>query len=413
MGQENDRISETEEKGKKHERVFSLSSFFLGMAAAVAAVACAVMIYLCLPVIGNTDNPMSPASLKKLSIITSLIDRNYLNDEDEESLTDGMYSGMMNALGDKYAAYYTKDEMEQVKMSQAGKIKGIGITFTMDEDTGYMDVSSVNEGSSAEEAGIQAGDVITAIDGKDTSELSSSKVKSLIQNGDSDSVVLTVLRDEKTSDITVKKTYIDNSQIVVGGMLKDSKIGYIDITSFTGLTADQFSTIYDELNDEGMEGLVIDLRNNLGGLVSACEDTLDLFMPEGTLVYEKDKTGGEKERVCDGKNAIQIPLVVLVNENTASASEIFTGAVQDNGVGIVVGTQTYGKGIEQKTWQLDDGSAVKMTTTHYYTPDHTDINGVGITPDVVVKLDEDADEDTQFNKAVEVLQEKIDAGSSQ
>jgi len=243
MEQENDRISETEEKGKKHERVFSLSSFFLGMAAAVAAVACAVMIYLCLPVIGNTDNPMSPASLKKLAIITSLIDRNYLNDEDEESLTDGMYSGMMNALGDKYAAYYTKDEMEQVKMSQAGKIKGIGITFTMDEDTGYMDVSSVNEGSSAEEAGIQAGDVITAIDGKDTSELSSSKVKSLIQNGDSDSVVLTVLRDEKTSDITVKKTYIDNSQIVVGGMLKDSKIGYIDIKSFTGLTADQFSTI--------------------------------------------------------------------------------------------------------------------------------------------------------------------------
>lgn len=400
--------AETGRDGKRVPRVFSLSSFFMGIVAAVVIAVCAALIYFYLPGIGSTDNPLSPASLKKLSIITSLIDNNYLNDTDEESITDGMYSGIMDALGDKYAAYYTKDELEQVKMSQAGKIKGIGITFTKDADNGYVDVNSVNNGSTAEEAGIQAGDVITAIDGQDTSALSSSKIKSLIQDGDSDTVVLTVLRDGESSDITVKKSYIDNSQIVVGGMLKDSKIGYIGITSFTGLTADQFSTIYDELNGEGMEGLIIDIRNNLGGLVSACEDTLDLFMPEGTLVYEQDKSGGEKKRVCDGSNAIQIPLVVLVNENTASASEIFTGAVQDNGVGTVVGTQTYGKGIEQKTWQLDDGSAVKMTTTHYYTPDHTDINGVGITPDAVVEYDEDADEDTQFSKAVEVLQEKMD-----
>ena len=401
--------SEMPRRKKKHR--FSLLSFFLGMAAAVAVAVCAVFIYITLPGIGNTDNPLSPASLKKLSIITALIDQNSLDEGDGESLSDGMYSGVMETLGDKYAAYYTKDEMEEVQMSQAGKIRGIGITFSMDETTGYVRVNSVNKDSTAEKAGIQADDLITAIDGQDTSKLTSSKVKALIQSDDSDSVVLTVQRDGKTSDITVEKSYIDNTQVVVGGMLKDSDIGYIDITSFNSLTADQFSTIYDQLNKDGMKGLIIDLRNNLGGLVSACEGTLDLFMPKGTLVYEQDKTGGEKKRVCDGANAIQIPLVVLVNENTASASEIFTGAVQDNGVGTIVGTQTYGKGIEQKTWKLEDGSAVKMTTTHYYTPNHSDINGVGITPDVTVEYDKDADEDTQFNKAVEVMQEKLDEDS--
>ena len=172
--------SEMPRRKKKYR--FSLLSFFLGMAAAVAVAVCAVFIYITLPGIGNTDNPLSPASLKKLSIITALIDQNSLDEGDGESLSDGMYSGVMEALGDKYAAYYTKDEMEEVQMSQAGKIRGIGITFSMDETTGYVRVNSVNKDSTAEKAGIQADDLITAIDGQDTSKLTSSKVKALIQS---------------------------------------------------------------------------------------------------------------------------------------------------------------------------------------------------------------------------------------
>ena len=200
---------------------------------------------------------------------------------------------------------------------------------------------------------------------------------------------------------------------VAGGMLKeDSRVGYIQISKFNGTTSDQFQEIYDGLQEKGMKALILDLRDNPGGQVSGCCDVLEQILPKGVIVYEKDKDGFEQTRDCSGKSPIQIPLAVLVNENTASASEIFTGAVQDYGVGTVIGTQTYGKGIEQKSYTLSDGSVVKLTTTHYFTPKHRDINGVGITPDIVVENQKDTDTDEPFEKALGTVQSRIGDRSS-
>ena len=191
--------------------------------------------------------------------------------------------------------------------------------------------------------------------------------------------------------------------IVADGKMLDDKIGYLAISEFTGLTSEQFQKAYQSLQDQGMERLIIDLRGNPGGLVTAVCDTLRQILPEGLIVYTEDKNGKREEYTCDGDTPISIPLVVLVNENTASAAEIFTGAVKDYGIGTIVGTTTFGKGIVQNTFQLSDGSVVKLTIAHYYTPLGNDIHKVGITPDVEVELPDDATSDVQLEKALEVV----------
>ena len=187
-----------------------------------------------------------------------------------------------------------------------------------------------------------------------------------------------------------------------GRMLEDD-IGYIRIYRFNGVTEPQFAKAYEELQQQDMRALIIDLRENRGGLVDACCDTLGHILPEGVIVYEVDRNGKERKRECSGETPIGIPLVLLVNENTASASEMFTGAVQDYGIGKVAGTSTYGKGVEQNSYQLSDGSVVKITTTRYYTPAMRDINEVGIEPDVWVEASSESD--TQLEEAIRILKE--------
>jgi hypothetical protein len=209
-------------KGKKSGK-FSLFSFFVGIIVTLVVLVCGVIIYLAVPYIGSTDDPLSAGSLKKLFEIVALVKSDYLEDVDGEDMTDGMYSGLMSSLGDEYAAYYTKDEIDSIKMSQAGKMKGIGISFTMDDETGYVLVEDVTEDGPADKAGLKVNDLITSIDGESTEDLSTSEVKSLIQDSDSDTVSLTVDRDGEELDFSVEKDYIENTQIVVGGMLKDSE----------------------------------------------------------------------------------------------------------------------------------------------------------------------------------------------
>ena len=178
---------------------------------------------------------------------------------------------------------------------------------------------------------------------------------------------------------------------------------YLAISQFTGLTSDQFASVYQDLKNQGMQRLIIDLRGNPGGLLSAVCDTLRQILPEGLIVYTEDKQGDREEYTCDGETPLDIPLVVLVNENSASAAEIFTGAVKDYGIGAIVGQQTFGKGIVQDFYGLPDGSVVKLTVAHYYTPNGNDIHGVGIAPDVTVEQPEDSETDVQLQKALEVL----------
>lgn len=241
------------------------------------------------------------------------------------------------------------------------------------------------------------------IDGQTLEGLSLNDAVGLLKNSENDTVTLSIEREGEADLIETEVKKEKLAAIVADGKMLDDKIGYLAISEFTGLTSEQFQKAYQSLQDQGMERLIIDLRGNPGGLVTAVCDTLRQILPEGLIVYTEDKNGKREEYTCDGDTPISIPLVVLVNENTASAAEIFTGAVKDYGIGTIVGTTTFGKGIVQNTFQLSDGSVVKLTIAHYYTPLGNDIHKVGITPDVEVELPDDATSDVQIEKALEVV----------
>ncbi|MGI6055695.1 MAG: S41 family peptidase [Bilifractor sp.] len=364
-------------------------------------------IYLNLGPLSSPSRPSSLSAYRKARQIQSIIRRYYLNDIDEQSETDTMYLGLVTGLGDKYSTYYTAEQYKKIKMSNDGQMEGIGITISKSEDDKALKIESVLEDSPAEKAGLAEGDRITMLNGKSTEDMTSSDAVSLIQNSDSDQVTMTVVPASggDSREVTLTKETLTRS-VVTGSMLDDS-IGYIQITSFNRLTSEQFQDAYDSLNQKGMKGLIIDLRDNLGGLVSACCDTLRVFMPKGPLVYEQDRNGDERQRDNDTDHHTDLPVVLLVNGNTASASEMFAGAVLDYNVGIAVGTVTYGKGIEQDSYTLSDGSVLKITTTHYYTPNHNDVNGSGITPNITVEADKDETADSQLEKATAVMKEEI------
>ena len=282
-------------------------------------------------------------------------------DVDDTELSDAMYKGMISGLGDKYSTYYTKEEYEAIKTAQEGYYQGIGVTVTLDGDK--LQVTGVQDDTPAAKAGIQADDRIVKIDGQTLEGLSLNDAVGLLKNSENDTVTLSIEREGEADLIETEVTKEKLAAIVADGKMLDDKIGYLAISEFTGLTSEQFQKAYRSLQDQGMERLIIDLRGNPGGLVTAVCDTLRQILPEGLIVYTEDKNGKREEYTCDGDTPISIPLVVLVNENTASAAEIFTGAVKDYGIGTIVGTTTFGKGIVQNTFQLSDGSVVKLIGT--------------------------------------------------
>ena len=326
-----------------------------------------------------------------------------MGEKDEEALAEGMYRGLLSGLGDRYADYYTEEEFQELATSQEGYYEGVGITIGQTEEGAGLTIVEVTDGSPAAEAGIQAGDILIAVDGTDVTSMTVTEAAALIREGENDTIALTVER-EGTGQIQMEVTREKlETQTVAGKMLTDT-IGYLAISQFTGLTSDQFADVYQQLQEEGLQKLLIDLRGNPGGLVTAVCDTLRQILPEGLIVYTEDKQGNREEYTCEGETPLDIPLVVLVDENTASAGEIFTGAVKDYGLGTIVGTQTFGKGIVQDFYTLPDQSVVKLTVAHYYTPKGNDIHGVGIAPDVEAEQPEDAESDVQLEKAIEVLE---------
>ena len=304
---------------------------------------------------------------------------------------------------DKYTPKLALAPGDKVRVTNQGKtvFSGIIITVTLDGDK--LQVTGVQDDTPAAKAGIQADDRIVKIDGQTLEGLSLKDAVGLLKNSENDTVTLSIEREGEADLIETEVTKEKLAAIVADGKMLDDKIGYLAISEFTGLTPEQFQKVYQSLQDQGMERLIIDLRGNPGGLVTAVCDTLRQILPEGLIVYTEDKNGKREEYTCDGDTPISIPLVVLVNENTASAAEIFTGAVKDYGIGTIVGTTTFGKGIVQNTFQLSDGSVVKLTIAHYYTPLGNDIHKVGITPDVEVELPDDATSDVQLEKALEVV----------
>ena len=378
----------------------SLKGFIAGVAVTVAA----GFIFMNLPLPMAVSSPASIFTYKKILQVKNLIDQHYMGDVDEQSLTDYIYVGMIAGLNDPYSAYYTKEEYELLSEYQNGYYTGIGITVANRVDDNALLITGVVDEGPADKAGVCADDIIKKINGTDADGISATDAASLIQYSDTDNIELSVYREStgESFDFTIKKESMERE--IVTSEILDNNIGKISISSFTGVTEEHFKEALDDMKSKNINGLIIDLRDNGGGLVSSVTNVLRDILPNGVIFSTIDKNGNKKETTCNGENELEIPLVVLVNGNTASASEIFAGAVQDYQKGTIVGTQTYGKGIVQDVYKLNDGSVIRLTVSHYYTPNGNDIHKKGITPDVIIDQDENSGADEQLKAAIELLE---------
>ena len=351
----------------------------------------------------------------KIDIIQSYLDKYYVDDLKEEQVEEMLYAGMMAGVGDRYTYYLTKENLKQYMDNSNGNFDGVGIEVYSTQD-GEVIVSSVMAGQPAEAAGMKAGDVIIGVDGQDMRGSMLSDVAAKIRGRKGTEVTIKVLRRStgETMEFTMERAKVVLES--VSSRMMEEKIGYISISGFKENTYTQFKEALDELQKEGMKGLILDLRDNPGGLVRSVYEIGEELLPEGTMVYTLDKNENRNDLKCDGEY-LDIPLVVLVNANSASASEIFAGAVKDMDRGTLVGTQTFGKGLVQRLFTLPDGSGLNITIQKYYTPNGTSIHGVGIEPDEVVELpaeyqntalkDIPESADTQLQKGMEVLRNEI------
>ncbi len=353
---------------------------------------------------GAGDEVTSASHLEKLDYLETLIDDVYLGEYTTDSLVEGMYAGMVDGLDDIYSCYYTAEEYTEMSEETEGRYKGIGVVMQQDED-GTVTLIRIYEGGPGEKAGLLAGDILYTVDDEEVTGMDLSEVAALVRNEETDTAQLTVVRDGEFLDFDIPKEEVEVP--VVSYEMLDDGIGYLAIYEFTSVAFDQYLEAYQDLKSQDLDGLIVDLRDNPGGLLDSVCDILETILPEGIIVYTEDKNGNREDRTCDGESPIDIPLAVLVNGNTASASEIYAGAVQDYGVGTIVGTTTYGKGVVQSIRSLDDGSAVKLTVANYYTPLGNNINHKGITPDVEVEQPEDSEEDVQLEEATDLIREEL------
>ena len=348
----------------------------------------------------------------KTGEIEALINAYYLDEIDGQQVEDTMYTGMVAGLDDPYSVYYSKEELESMEEATAGEYSGIGATLSQDPETKEISVVSCFTGTPAEEAGLLPGDVITGWNGSSVSDMELSELVSKIKTDPDEHLTLSIERDGEELEVELTRRAVEIPTVEYE-MLED-QIGYIRLLEFDEVTAQQFEDAMSDLESQGMEKLIIDVRNNPGGVLQVVCDMLDQLLPEGMIVYTEDKNGKRTEYTSDEEHQFTKPLAVLVNGNSASASEIFAGAVQDYGIGTIVGTTTFGKGIVQKIFYLSDGTGLKLTVAKYYTPKGHDIHKKGIRPDVEVELDEvlqnqssiSHEEDNQLQKAISVLQEQ-------
>lgn len=354
-------------------------------------------------------------TISKLNELTAYIQMYYYEDDATISdLKDGMYAGLVSGLGDKYSVYYTADEYEQTQVSMTGMYYGIGAALSQDVDTMVVSITKVYEGTPSEEAGLLAEDIILSVDDVDATSMEVTDLVKLIRGEEGTTVHLEIYRPSTGKYLSFDVERANVTLPSVDSEMLTDEIGYIRIESFETDTAAQFETALAELGDQGMKSLVVDLRYNGGGLVDSVVQILDDILPEGLIVYTEDKNGNRQEYKSSGATYIDCPMVVLINEDSASASEIFAGAIKDYEYGTLIGTTTFGKGIVQVIFPLSDGDAIKLTTAKYFTPKSNYIHGVGIEPDIELEyeyLDPDGESyemqyDNQIQKAIEVLSEE-------
>ncbi len=349
-------------------------------------------------------------TVKKIDELMSYIDLYYNDDYDEEDIRNAIYAGTLEGLGDPYSVYYTADEYKDMQINTSGNYYGIGAALSQDAKTKEVTISKVYEGTPAEEAGLKDGDQIIKVNDTESTSKELSALVQEIRGEEGTTVHLQVYRasNNKTFEIDVERKNVELPSIT--SKMLDGGIGYIQISEFQSKTDEQFKSALADLKKQGMKSLIVDVRSNPGGLINAASNILDQILPEGTVVYTEDKYGKREDYTSDS-NCLDCPIAVLVNENSASASEIFAGAIKDYNYGTLIGTKTFGKGIVQTVFPLEDGDAVKITTAKYYTPKGNYIHGVGIEPDIELtyKYSGPEDEaydmkyDNQVQKAIEVL----------
>lgn len=418
------RGEDRKEEGKKDKRNFR-NGMFAGILLCLFIICCAYTVkQLCdlhkmrMDKLLQRKEESAPESLvnegtmDKLEIIEKAISEYYYQkDISTEKMIDGMYRGVIASLGDPYSTYYTEEDLEDLMQQTEGIYYGIGAYVGMDAQTGMAYISGVFEGTPAEESGLRDGDVIYMVNEEPMQGLELSEIVGKIKGEEGTKVHLTIYREGESDylQIDVERRKIESPTVKYE--LYDNKTGYIQITEFDEITVSQFQNAMTELRSGGMEGLILDLRANPGGNLSAVVEIARQLLPEGLIVYTEDRDGNRTEYSCDGKNVFDKPLVVLVNGYSASASEILAGAIKDYGIGELIGTTTFGKGIVQKVMSLSDGTALKLTVSTYFTPKGNNIHGIGVEPDEVYEFDSEAyyenGYDNQLEHAKAVIAEKI------
>lgn len=349
------------------------------------------------------------SSEEKLSVLKGLIGENYIGDVDEEALEEGIYKGYIQGLEDPYSVYYNEEETKDLYETTEGEYSGIGAVLSQDLESGVITLVQIYEDSPAAKAGLKDNDILTKVGDIEVTGMDLSEVVTYIKGEKGTDVDLTVLRGEDAEEITVTATRDTVEAQTVKYEMLEGQTGYLSVSEFDSVTYAQYEEALNELTAQGMTGLIVDLRNNPGGNLNTVCEMLDLVLPKGTIVYTEDKDGKRETATSDDEHQINVPMVVLVNGNSASASEIYAGAIQDYGIGKIVGTQTYGKGVVQQIFDLGDGTSVKLTIAEYFTPTGRNIDGEGITPDVEVEYEADENNpeaDNQLEKALEVMKEE-------
>lgn len=342
----------------------------------------------------------------KLDVIDRTISDYYLNEDeiDEEKLEEMIYLGYVSGLEEAYSTYYTAEQFTQVMESSSGIYSGIGAYVSQNVNTGIITIVNPFEGAPAANAGIKKDDILFKVEGEEVTGQDLNMVVAKLKGEEGTTVNVTMYRPSEDTyiDFTVERAVV-NVPTVTYKMLENN-IGYIQVTEFDEVTVEQFSAAIDDLESQGMEKVIFDLRDNGGGLLTSVCSMLDRILPEELLVYTIDKDGNREEEWAQNPDQIDLPMVVLVNGNTASASEIFAGTLKDYDKAEIIGTTTFGKGIVQTIIPLNDGSALKLTTSEYYTPEGICIHGKGIEPDLTVEYDAEAEEDNQLQAAMDFFE---------
>lgn len=362
------------------------------------------------------DAVLGQATQDKIGQLVGIMEHYYYEDIDQKQLTEGVYAGLVNSLKDPYSTYFTAKEYSAYKDSSTGKYFGIGAVLSQDATTKFVSIVRAYEGTPASEAGLKAGDTIFSVDGIEASSMDLTEFVTHIKGEEGTSVHVIIEREgeDKKLEFDIERRQIQVP--TVSSKMLDGKVGYLAITEFgdKDVTGKQFSEALEKLKADGMKKLIIDVRDNPGGMLDTVSEMLYEILPKGTVVYTQDKQGKKQEYKSNDNEELGMPLVVLVNGNSASASEIFAGAVKDYNYGTLIGTKTYGKGIVQVLIPLQDGSAVKVTMAKYFTPKGNYIHKKGIEPDVVLEYEYQGDKelpydmmkDNQILKAIEVLNNK-------